>query len=181
MTAPELAGIAGITGEPGALAQPDAGADAFISELARAGHFPESIRALAYALPGAAAVGWAAGCIGKFAAPDNDAEKSAHEAVDRWLADSTDENRRAAMEAAERAGIGTPAGCLGFAVFLSGGSVAPIQAPEVLPVPGTSTKAVAGAVVLAIVSRQPDKAPNRYRAAIDDGMHRAAELKLWEK
>lgn len=179
MTASELAGMAAIGDEPGALAKPDMQADAFVGALARAGHFMEALRALAFALPGPAVISWAHECVRRFAAPVTDAEKAAYEAVDRWLKESSDQNRREAMEAAQAAGIGTPSGCLGAAVFFSGGSVAPIQAPDVPPVAGASAKVAVGAVALAVVSREPEKAPNKYRAAIDEGMRRATELKIW--
>ena len=50
------------------------------------------------------------------------------DATEKWIAQPTEENRRAAMSAAEAADVGTAAGCAGVAAFFSGGSLAP---PEV--------------------------------------------------
>ena len=46
-------------------------------------------------------------------------------AAEAWVADPTEENRRAALPAAEAAGYGTAAGCAAASAFRSGGSLGP--------------------------------------------------------
>jgi hypothetical protein len=178
MTAAELIDAAALPEDAGALARPDMHGNAFIDALSRSGRQPDSIRALAHALPPRDAIAWAADCLRRTASADKPAEIAALEAIERWLADESDDNRRAALTAADNASA-TPAGVLAFAVYLSGGSVAPAQAPVVPPVKYAAAKAAAGAIVLAVVLREPEKAPEKFCALIEDGFRRAQELKIW--
>jgi hypothetical protein len=178
MTAADLVEIAALPDEAIAMAQPGMQAEAFVHALLRAGHLPQSVRALAHAMPPREAIAWAADCVRKIAPPERPQEKAAFEVVEGWLANGADDERRMAFEHAEKA-FGTASGALALAVFLSGGSVTSPPAPEVPPAPHASAKAAAGAIAIAVVSRQPEKAAEKYRAILDDGMRRARELKLW--
>jgi hypothetical protein len=178
MTAAELVDVAALPDEAIAVAEPGMPVEAFVNALCRAGHLPQSVRALAHALPPREAISWAADFIRSDAPPVRPQEKAAFEVVENWIADTNDENRRAAFAHAETA-FGTPAGALALAVFLSGGSVTFPPAPEVPPAPHSAAKAAAGAIALAVVSKQPEKAPDKYRAILADGIKRAHELKLW--
>jgi hypothetical protein len=177
MTAAELIEAAALPEEAAALATPEMRGGEFIDALAQSGRQAEVVRALAHALTPRETVRWAAECLRR-GAPASAGEAAALEAVERWLADPSDENRRAALVAAERA-PGTPAGVLASAVFLTEGSVAPPQAPVVPPVPYAAAKAASGAIILAVVSREPAKAHEKFAALIEDGMQRARELKIW--
>ena len=102
-------------------------------------------------------------------------------AVDAWLEDPTDERRRAAMAAAEQAGVGSPAGCLGLAVFLCGGSLAPPHVnPGPEPAPYLYAKAIGGAMAMAAV-QEPVKAPEYLRLFVDRGFEWAGRRKIWEE
>ena len=59
--------------------------------------------------------------------------RRALDATEKWIAQPTDDNRRAAMDAGEKAHFSTPAGCAGLAAFFSGGSLAPPEAPPCPP------------------------------------------------
>ena len=74
----------------------------------------------------------------------------------------TDENRRAAFQAAEAAEFKNPAGLIGMAIFFSSGSLGPPGQAEVAPAPHLSPNAVGNAVVLAAVRIDPGKASERY-------------------
>jgi hypothetical protein len=106
--------------------------------------------------------------------------KASLEATEKWLSQPSDELRRAAMQAAEKAD-GTAAWCAGVAAFLSGGSVAPAEAPVVPPAEFASAKTVAGAVMISAVATEPEKAPQKYKAYIDQAMDVANRIQLWEK
>ena len=178
MTAAELIDAAALPEDAGALAKPDMQGNAFIDALSRSGRQPDGIRALAHALPTRDAIAWAVDCLRRTTSPEKPGEVAALEAIDHWLADGSDDNRRAALAAADNASA-TPAGVLAFAVYLSGGSVAPPQAPVVPPVKYAAAKAAAGAIVLAVVLREPEKAPEKFSALIQDGFRRAHDLKIW--
>ena len=59
--------------------------------------------------------------------------KAALDATEKWIAQPSEDNRRSAMAAAQKAELGTAAGCAGLAAFFSGGSLAPPDAPLVPP------------------------------------------------
>jgi hypothetical protein len=138
------------------------------------------VRFLAYALPKREAVWWAWVCARRVAGAEPEPKiKASLDATERWIAQPTDENRWAAMSAAEVADTGTAAGCAGMAAFFSSGSLGPPGAQTVPPGPYLTSKAVAGAVILAAVSGEPEEAPGNYRASVDQGVDVAKRIKLW--
>ena len=62
-----------------------------------------------------------------------------------------------------------------MAVFFSGGSVAKPGAPECPPPPYSAARLVAGAVRIAILSRDPQRLAERYRRALALGRKVEAE------
>jgi hypothetical protein len=86
-------------------------------------------------------------------------QAAAVQAAERWVADPSEANRRAAQAASEAAGLGTPAGCAAMAAFWSGGSLAPPEAPVVPPGEILTAHGSAGPVMLAAVLTEPQKAP----------------------
>jgi hypothetical protein len=102
-------------------------------------------------------------------------------ATEKWIAQPNEENRRAAMKAAEEAQLSTAAGCAGLGAFFSGGSLAPPEAPVTPPGEFLTAKAVAGAIIIAAVTSAPEKAPESYRAFIAQGMEVAQKINLWQR
>jgi hypothetical protein len=177
MTATELCDRAALDEEARQLAGPDVPLRAYIEQLAAAGRLREAVAALAQLLPKRDAVAWALESIRRVPA----ATVKPMEAIERWLADGSDENRRSALAAAEQSGIGTPPGCLCLAIFLSGGSLAPPDtqvAPE--PEPYLCAQMAAGAMALA-VALDPIHATEHFRAILDRGFHLAQGRKIWEE
>ncbi len=85
------------------------------------------------------------------------------------------------MSAAEQAGIATPAGCLGLAVFLSGGSLAPPDTPVAPEAePQLSGRMTAAALALA-VALDPQHETEHFRAFVDSGFKMASDLKVLEE
>jgi hypothetical protein len=105
--------------------------------------------------------------------------KASIDATERWIVQPTDENRRAAMAAAQTAEFGTPAGCAGLAAFLSSGSMVPANLPEVPPGEYMTAKAVTGGVCIAAVAKEPEKAPDHFKEYITLGLEVAERTKLW--
>lgn len=155
---------------------------AFLDALLAAGLLPDAVRFLAAALPKREAVWWACVCArqqpGASLPP---AAAAALQAAERWAADPSDANRRAAHPAAEAAGVGTPAGAAAVAAFLSGGSLAPPDLPAA-PAPEQATAlAVAGSVLLAAVLAEPDKAAAKRRRFVDLGLAVADGANRWKE
>ncbi|MBN9524112.1 hypothetical protein J0H58_37320, partial [bacterium] len=113
---------------------PDLTADGYVGVLAAAGLFGDAVRATAFLLPRREAVWWAVRCVRAVLAAAADPKAAAAlDAAARWAARPTDDARRAAFAAAEAAGVGTPAGAVGAAVFFAEGSLAPPRQPVVAP------------------------------------------------
>ena len=74
------------------------------------------------------------------------------------------------MHAATAAGTDNPAGWAARGAFWSGGSVTPPEGPIVPPGETLSAQAVAGAVCLAAVQREPARAAEKYRGFIAQGL-----------
>jgi len=153
----------------------------FVDALVQNGHSVDTIRLLAHALPRREAVWWAWSCASKVtgAEPDNEIQ-AALDATREWIADPTDEHGRDAMEKAEKADMGTPAGCAALAAFLSGNSLAPPELDPVEPGEFVGAKAVAGSIILAGVSREPEKAAEKYHAFIEAALDVADKVNLFQ-
>ena len=144
------------------------------------GHLQDAVRFLAHALPKREAVWWAWVSARRTAGAEPAPKiKASLEATEKWIAQPSEENRRAAMSAAEAADVGTAAGCAGMAAFFSGGSLAPPEVAPVPPGPYLTAKAVSGAVILAALAGEPEKAPEQVRAILDQGLNVATRTKLW--
>ncbi len=133
----------------------------YLALLEARGFRADGVRFLASALPKREALWWACECLrpSAGAAP---AQAVALQAVERYVRQPTDSNRRAAFTAAEAAGMDTPAGCAGLAAFMSGGSLAPADLPPVPPPDHLTAVSVANAVVIAAVAPKPLEAPANY-------------------
>ena len=158
------------------LLTPDLTAEQYLQLLVKEKQYVDAIRMLAFALPTRQAILWASFCAREFSqANASDKSSAALETVDKWLAKPSDENRREAMKAAEQAEFDTPAGSAALAVFFSGGSIAPPDAPVVAPQESLTPNSVFSAVMLAAVSREPEKAEEKYKAFLTEGQKIAAQ------
>ena len=132
-----------------------------------------AIRYLGHALPRLEAVAWAAHLLQEWsrsAKPDVP-EQQALDSAMRWLEEPTDEYRRAAYEAAES--TSGPEQLLGYAVFMSGGSISEVDLPPVHP-PQQTCGRLAASAVLAGAYRTAD--PGHALAAACDVGEKVAAL-----
>lgn len=153
------------------LFQPGDGVLSLTQRMVEHEHFAEAVRLLAHALPRREGIWWAWFCArrasGEAPAPPI---QGALDATERWIRAPGDEHRRQAMAAAEAADLGSPAGCVAFAAFLSGGSIAPPDAPDVPAPEYAAARAIAGSIIMSAVSQEPEKAPDRFRDFIAQGI-----------
>jgi len=119
--------------------------------------FPSAIRLIAAVLPPREGIWWAwvsarhaTQMIGGTAPTAGEHAAFGH--VERWIIRPDEDTRRATWESANQAGLETPVGMVGTAVFLSGVSVGPANAPPAPPPPGAYVSIVPGAILLAAAS-----------------------------
>lgn len=152
----------------------------FLALLMAKEQFAEAIRFLAHALPRRECVWWAWVCARKVSAADAaPAVRAALEATERWIVQPTEEHRRATMEHAQAADLGTPAGGAALAAFFTGGSMGPPEAPVIPPGEFLTAKAAASAITLAAVTKEPARASERFREFLGLGLEVAERTKLW--
>jgi hypothetical protein len=140
--------------------------------------FPDAARFLAYSLPKREAVGWGCLCVRHSLGTEDPAQISKTQvAAERWVANPEEGNRQAAKAAVSEDGPESPSDLLALAAFYSGGSVVPPE-HEPLPPPNHVTpKLVGGAVIVAAVKNQPEKAAEKYRVFLQKGMALMARIK----
>lgn len=180
---PALAGLAqgaGVSDEAKALLLPDDTPPAYVARLVAEGFPGDAVRVVSALLPAREGVWWGWTCSRK-AVGDTATEAVivAFAAIERWLRDPTDANRRAAMDAGEAADFGTPAGCVALATFFSGGSIAPANVDPVPPPPFVSGKALAAAILISAVLTEPEKGPEKLNEYLEQGIHVARRVGIW--
>lgn len=159
--------------EPAALERltPAATPADFLQALTQQGLHAEAVKFLARALPKREAAWWA--CLCARHALDGSplpALLKALEAAERWVYEPTEDHRRAAHAAAQETDFSHPASWAAMAAFWSGGSMAPPNVPAVPAADHLTGKATAGAVILAAVQTEPEKAQEKFLLFLRQGV-----------
>jgi hypothetical protein len=163
------------------LLRPELTASQYLAALMEQQLDPDAIRFLAHALPKREAVWWACLCVRSARGTTPAAAAAALYEAEKWAADPSEDNRRAAMSAAEVVGLSDPAGCVAAASFWSGGSLAPPNLPVVPPGEYLTAHGVAGAILLAAVFTEPARAPEKHRAFLKLGLDVASGANRWKE
>ena len=154
---------------------------AFVHGLVGDGLHDQAIAFLAQALPPRQAVGWAWVCAREVTGEDAPTEVEAClEATRAWIQDPTDDLRRAAFDAADPAGMDTPAGSAGLAAFFSGDSLAPADSDPAPPPEELAGRTVAGSVHISAASGEPEDVMARYEDFLRRGLEFADRVDLWQ-
>jgi hypothetical protein len=170
MTVKEIGEISNLTDGARALVREDSTPSSYLDSLEKQELFQDAIRFLAHKLPSDAGVKWASTCVRELQAPEQKEQKNEPlEAAGEWIKAPGDATRWAAKDAADKAKATAPANLVAMAVFLSGGSIAPPEAPETMPPPYTAQKMIVGSILAAVLSYAPEKAPERYKRALAMG------------
>ncbi len=144
---------------------------AFLDKLVEEDRLKEASRFLAHALPKREAVWWACLCAREALSDSgDDAAENLLTLSESWVRKPTDENRRAAMAAAEAAGFDSPASWAAIAAFWSGDSLAPTDMPPVAPSDELTGTAVAAATMLAAFAGGPAASTDKFRQFLKNGM-----------
>lgn len=150
----------------------------FLEKLVQVSLWSDALRLVAYALPKRQAVWWACLCIQASDASLVPKEHDALNAAKSWVIKEQEEVRRAAFIAAENAGLASASACAALAAFWSGGSMAPKDAPVVLPADYLCQHAVACAALIAVTAR-PEQSEHFYRQFIEIGMGISQGKHVW--
>lgn len=145
----------------------------FVDRLLAAALAADALVVVARALPKRYAIAWACDCFKTALAGERavtDIDRAGLALAQQWLTDPTEENRRAALEFAERDEFASPGAWLAASAGWGGGSLAPrgydpIEPPEHLP----AEAAVAALRLLA--ARSAD-----YEAMLTGFVRRALEI-----
>jgi hypothetical protein len=136
----------------------------FVRQLMAQDLLHEAIKFMARALPKREATWWA--CLAartELTESSTQEQLIAVEIAEQWVYKPTEENRRLTYSAAHAANFDSAAAWAAMAAFWSGGSMAPPEAPVVPPAENLTGKAVAGAIMLAAVRREPEKANDKIK------------------
>ncbi len=177
----DICAVAELTDKAVALMKPEYHPREFVQILTENKLFPDAVRFLAHGMPKREAVWWAWVCARRSSGAEPEPEiKASLAATEAWVAQPTEDNRRAAHEAAKAAGLDNAAGCAGLAAFFSGGSLAPAHVAPVPPGEYLTAKAVTGAVIFAAIKDEPAKAPEKFNNYLAQGLEVTVKIKLWE-
>ena len=151
----------------------------YFDRLIEAGRPFDAVRLLAHALPPRAAVWWAWGGAKQSAGdePSGDTAKTL-EATRVWLAEPTDERRRAAAKVGNAVDDPDAAAMAAMAVLFAEGSVGLPDRPHEPPPPGVAARLSAGAVTLAAVV-DPDTHEERLARDLKQGREVARKSGVW--
>ena len=151
----------------------------WVEKLVDTGLYEDAVGFIAHVLPRREAVWWAWTCAGTVAGePPSPTDAAVLEATRQWIIQPTDENRRTAMTAAEATEFETPAGIAGFAAFLCGDSMAPLEAPPTPPGHGAAAKAIAACVNIAATA-DAGRVPEKFREFLKKGIEMADKRHVW--
>lgn len=180
-TAAEVSKHAELSEEAGKLLDNQQTPSQFFDLLMAKQLFADACRLLAHALPKREAVWWACGCAVQVDGLPSPPAKAALQQAETWVRQPTENHRRPLLDAAEAAGIGTPAGAAALGGFVSGGSLAP---PDQVPVPPPeylTGVAVANAVILAAMLGDAAKIEERFRKFLALGIDIANGANRWKE
>jgi hypothetical protein len=177
-----LAAVAELGDEAKALIKPEMHPLDFVAQLMDKQLYPDAVRFVAHALPKREAVWWGWMSARRAAGEKPPTPiKASLEATEKWIAQPSDENRRAAKAAAETAQMGTAAGCAGLGAFFAGETLGPADLPAVPPGPYLTAKAISGAVIFAAIAGDPTQAPEKFKSFVAQGVDVSKRVKAWEQ
>lgn len=137
----------------------------FLARLLERGLLVDAIRFKAQTLPKRQAIWWALNCVRMM--PDHSRKQEQNQqalsAVEVWLADPTEANRRNAEAAARTLNYETPAAWTAMTVFWSGGSLAPPDTEAVPPAEHLTAMAASAALLMAAASGPAIEVSERHR------------------
>jgi hypothetical protein len=131
----------------------------------------DAVSMLAHAMPKREAVWWA--CLAARTALDTQTPPAAQvalESAEAWVYTPSDANRRACMDRAKETAFDHAAVWAAVGAFWSGGSMVAPELPAVAPADHLTGIAVCGAVQLAVLGQEPERAPEKFRVLLEQAV-----------
>ena len=169
MTTPEISKIAELTAEAQGLANDEMPPAQYLDLLEQHSLFRDAVRFLAHKLEVKKSIEWAHSAAQQLQSPDRKQGEESLAAAGKWLQKPDDASRWEAKRATDQSGISSAGDCVALAVFFSGGSIAPPEAPETPPPPYFAQRLAADSIVIAVFSHAADRATERYKQALAMG------------
>lgn len=145
----------------------------FLDALVEGGLSADALAVVARALPKRYVIAWACDCMKNAFAADptvKDIDRAGLALAQQWLADPSEERRRAAFEFAERDELASPGAWIAASAGWSGGSLAP-RGYDPIPPPDHLPAEAAVAALRFVAARKAD-----YATAINGFIARALQL-----
>jgi hypothetical protein len=179
-TLADVHATAELSDEAGAFLKPGRAPRDYVQILIRNALYDDAVGFIAHVLPPREAVWWAWSCA-RDAAGEAPPEGVVHalETTRQWIVEPTDENRRAAGDAAEALEYESAAAFAAFAAFLCGETMGPPDAPPAPPPPGVVGKAIAGCVCMAAALGDAKGITARFKQFLARGLERADKGRIW--
>ncbi len=179
-TAADVFSAAGLSDDAGALLKEAAEPRDYVESLIENELYADALGFIAHVLPPRESVWWAWSCA-RDATGETPAEAvtQAIESTRLWIVEPTDENRRAAGDAAEALDYGSAVALAALSAFMCGDTMGPADAAPAPAPPGVVPKTVAGCICLAAASGKPEDVKTRFQQYAGRGMERADKGKVW--
>jgi hypothetical protein len=143
----------------------------FLAVLIENEFYSDGIKFLAQALPKKQAVLWAHACAAEASGESpNELDAKCLAMAEAWLESPSEENRRAAMDAADEAGYSTPAASAAAAAGWTAGSMGPAEYDDVPPPENLTGTTAATAVLLASLAGKPEETKPAQRRFVESGI-----------
>ncbi len=146
--------------------------------------YSDSVIFLAHCLKKRYSISWGYVCLIHTPVLWSSQEVNVLEGINSWLKEPAEKYRRSHEKDLHHLGVKSPIAWLGQAIFWSGGSITPEDAPEVNPSPSLFGQAVSGAVQLAALVENAMHSDKLYPQFIKlgiklvEGMHKDDLLAL---
>jgi hypothetical protein len=136
--------------------------------------YPDAVQFLAHYLPKRQAVFWAMNCARQAEPAPPPQVEAALKSAEAWIADPTDDNRKATLNAANDADTATPAGATALAAYYSDG-LPTTPDPKMNAKAYFMTAKLTGGAVLMAATADRDQAIARLEAFVNRGVEIAAK------
>ena len=151
------------------LLQPEMMPDQFAEALAKETQYPDAIQMIAHYLPKRQGVFWALSCARQGPPEIGPEEDAAIKATERWIAEPSDDNRKACLKVAEAADTSTPVGSAALAAYYSDGLPRTEDPKTNAKAYFMTAKLVGGSVMLAAVADREQAMP-RFESFTNKGL-----------
>jgi hypothetical protein len=179
-TAEEVCAAAGLSEDASALLVADAEPRAFVEGLISSELYADAVGFIAHVLPLRESVWWAWSCARDAAGTTpTEAVVSAIESTRQWIVEPSDENRRAAGDAAAALDYGSAAALAALCAFMCGDTLGPADSPPVPVPPGVVPRTVAGCIAMAAAGGKAEAVIPNFKRFVARGLERADKGRLW--